>query len=158
LLKVHGWTDCRPIRMANASTHRPPSPPSPPSLLPPLLPLQAYFHRSSRWTPWQQEGAPQQLLDEYQQRLAANHVAGWAPASPDELLAVTSRRDQPYSTLRQVLLDTPAAQPHCYRVLVRLMEFTPAQPADMCHPASACGLPGAGRRVVRRLGIVTRQP
>ena len=109
--------------------------------------LQAYFFRNSRWTPWQHEEQPQQqLMLEYQERLEANHVAGWAPdptAGAGELLALCGHRQSPLSTLRQVLLDTPAARPSCYRVLVRLLDYLPRDPAAMCHPASQCGLPGA---------------
>ncbi|KAL4458165.1 hypothetical protein ABPG75_013030 [Micractinium tetrahymenae] len=109
--------------------------------------LQAFYHRQkSRWTPWQDEARQAELEGEYRQRLAANHTAGWAPdprAAGGELLALCRHRDRPISTVRQVLLDTPAATPRCYRLLVRLVDYQPRDPAEMCHPAAACGLPGA---------------
>lgn len=110
-------------------------------------PAQAFFTRSSRWTLWQAEAEQEALLQEYRQRLAENHVAGWAPDprhAPGELLALSRHRDRPISSLRQVLLDTPAAQPRCYRVLARLADFEPKQPAEMCHPARDCGLQPGG--------------
>lgn len=112
--------------------------------------LQAYFSRNSRWTPWQHEQQPQmQFMEEYRERLSANLTAGWAPdpvAGHDELLAVCTHRECPYSTLRQVLLDTPTARPRCYRVLVRLMDYSPRDPVAMCHTRTECGLPANSSR------------
>lgn len=157
---------------------------------------QAFYHRQkSRWTPWQDEARQAELEEEYRQRLAANHTAGWAPSPRDEaseLLARSRHSQRPISTVRQVgqagpdehvlrpmllcsglvqptcdaamlctrvppcwclfhrralpapqvLLDTSAAAPRCYRLLVRLVDYQPRDPGEMCHPAAACGLPG----------------
>lgn len=47
-----------------------------------------------------------------------------------------------------MLLDTPAATPRSYRVLVRLADFAPREPGQVAHPAAQCGLLGGcgGRR------------
>lgn len=120
--------------------------------------LQAFFFRNSRWAPWQHEMQPQQqFMDEYRERLGANHTAGWAPdprAGATELLTLCSHRERPCSTLRQVLLDTPAARPRCYRVLVRLVDHQPQDPTAMCHPASECGLPGPSNGIAGSSGWV----
>lgn len=69
-------------------------------------PPQAFYHRQkSRWTPWQDGAGQAKLEQEYRQRLAQNHTAGWAPdprAAPNELLALCSHRERPFSTVRQV--------------------------------------------------------
>lgn len=109
--------------------------------------LQAFYHRQkSRWTPWQDEARQAELEAEYQHRLAVNHTAGWAPDPRDaagELLALCRHHEQPISTVRQVLLDTPAATPRCYRLLVRLVDYLPKDMGEMCQTAAACGLPDA---------------
>ncbi len=67
---------------------------------------QAFYHRQkSRWTPWQDEARQAELEEEYRQRLAANHTAGWAPSPRDEaseLLARSRHSQRPISTVRQV--------------------------------------------------------
>lgn len=58
------------------------------------------------------------------------------------------------SRSRQVLLDTPAATPRCYRLLVRLVDYLPKDMGEMCQTAAACGLPGALELLRREGGAV----
>eukprot|EP00887_Chlorella_sp_A99_P006187 scaffold3.g6187.t1 len=101
--------------------------------------LQAFYHRNSKWMVWEESA---ELMEEYEQRLAANHVAGWSPPAQANYLAISGHPGQPFTTLRQVLMETSFKQPNYYRCLVRLMDYSPKDPG-LTHTAAACGLPPA---------------
>lgn len=101
--------------------------------------LQAFYHRNSKWMVWEESA---ELMEEYEQRLAANHVAGWSPPAQADYLAISGHPRQPFTTLRQVLMETSFKQPNYYRCLVRLMDYSPKDPG-LTHTAAACGLPPA---------------
>lgn len=123
---------------------------------PSLAPVQAFFQRNSRWTPLQDEAKQREVEEEYTQRLEVNHVAAWAPdpwgSTAAALMSRSRHAHRPFNTVRQVLLDTPTAAPRCYRLLARLMDYSPRDPAEMCHQAAHCGMPG-GHTLVH-VGVV----
>ena len=103
--------------------------------------VQAYYHTSSKWSVWEEDA---DISAEHQQRLAANHVSGWAPPLCADYLAASTHPEQPFATLRQVLLETPNREPQYYRVLVRVVDYLPQESARLTHPAVECGLADAG--------------
>ncbi|GAB4820360.1 hypothetical protein N2152v2_007406 [Parachlorella kessleri] len=99
--------------------------------------LQGYFTRTSKWAPWQEE---QGAVAAYLHRVEHNEVAGWAPPGPEELLAHSRHPSRPFTTLRQILADAPLGVPRKYRALVRVVDYSPQDPAQMCSSSAECGL------------------
>ncbi len=77
-------------------------------------------------------------------------MPGWAPPGPEELLAHSRHPSRPFTTLRQILADAPLGVPRKYRALVRVVDYSPQDPAQMCSSSAECGLEsdagGAGRQ------------
>lgn len=91
--------------------------------------LQGVYTIRSKWS--HISPPTEQAMMPYRTREDGKQVSEWAPASPVAWYSETRHGDKDFISLRQVLSEAHLPHHTQYRVLVRLMEYTPKTAAKM---------------------------
>jgi len=91
--------------------------------------LQGVYTSRSKWS--HISPPSDQAMMPYRIREDGKQVSEWAPASPVAWYSETKHEDKDFVSLRQVLSEAHLPHHTQYRVLVRLMEYTPKAAAKM---------------------------
>ena len=62
---------------------------------------------------------------------------------------MSRHRGRPFTPLRQVLAEAGCGVPRKYRVLCRVLDYTPKEARLMCHTTEECGLGGPSGGLLR---------